>query len=131
MKILLDTNVIISAILFRGRSRTLLAKLLESNHELYVSEYIDSEFKAKLMQKWPSKSEQAYQLFHQLNIHFVNSTSELNGELRDKKDIPVLSDARFHHIDVILTGDKDFLESDLDTPVILSPSMMMDYFDLN
>lgn len=131
MKILLDTNVIISSIIFGGRSRKLLTYLLNSEHELYVSEYIDAEFKEKLLQKWPTKADLAYQLFHQMNIHFVKSTDIPCGELRDIKDIPVLSDARFHHIDVILTGDKDFLEADLDSPIILTPSMMMEYFGLS
>ena len=131
MKILLDTNVIISSIIFGGRARKLLTYLLNSEHELYVSEYIDAEFKEKLLQKWPAKADLAYQLFHQMNIHFVKSTDKLSGELRDIKDIPVLSDARFHHIDAILTGDKDFLDAALDTPIILTPSMMMEYFGLS
>ena len=32
------------------------------------------------------------------------------GNLRDVKDVPVLSDALYHKMDMILTGDKDFLE---------------------
>ena len=43
------------------------------------------------------------------------------------KDIPVLSDALYHKIDMILTGDKDFLEANLDKPLIFSPSMLCDY----
>ena len=128
---MLDTNVIISAIVFGGHARSLLEWLLQSDHVLYVSEYVDSEFKAKLVQKWPLKAEHAYSLFHRLDIQFVNSTNENRGELRDTKDIPVVSDARFHHVDILLTGDKDFLESDVDNPLILSPSMMMEYFGLS
>ena len=60
MKILLDTNVIISSIIFGGRSRKLLTYLLNSEHELYVSEYIDAEFKEKLLQKWPTKADLAF-----------------------------------------------------------------------
>ncbi len=51
MKIMLDTNVLISALVFGGRTGRLLNMLFESEHELYVSEYIDQEFKEKLM-KW-------------------------------------------------------------------------------
>ena len=64
MKIMLDTNVLISSIVFGGQTRALFKWLLQSDHELYVSEFIDSEFKSKLMQKWPSKAKDAYQLFH-------------------------------------------------------------------
>lgn len=47
--------------------------------------------------------------------------------IRDKKDVPVLSDALFHNADIILTGDKDFLESDVEKPLIFSPTMLYDY----
>lgn len=47
------------------------------------------------------------------------------GQLRDVKDIPVLSDALHHHIDVILTGDKDFLEAELEYTLIYSLVMML------
>lgn len=127
MKILLDTNVLISAFVFGGQTGSLLAVLFESEHELYVSEYIDLEFKEILENKWPEKAEEVYRLYHRLDIHFCQSTKEKLGELRDAKDIPVLSDARYHQIDVILTGDKDFLEAKLENPLIYSPAMMLEY----
>jgi predicted nucleic acid-binding protein len=49
------------------------------------------------------------------------------GNLRDAKDIPVLSDALFHHADIILSGDKDFIEADIERPLVFSPSMLYDY----
>lgn len=52
------------------------------------------------------------------------------GEVRDKKDIPVLSDAIFNQVDILLTGDKDFLESDIKHPLIYSPSMLADFFGI-
>lgn len=45
MKIMLDTNILISAFVFRGRVRKILDILFESDCELYVSEYVDAEFK--------------------------------------------------------------------------------------
>lgn len=129
MKIMLDTNVLISAFVFGGQTGALLERLWEMDEQLYVSEYIDQEFKAKLEMKWPSKAEKVYQLYHRLNIVFCESTSEILGALRDKKDVPVLSDAIYHKMDVILTGDKDFLESDIEQPLIFSPGMMTDYLN--
>ena len=127
MKIMLDTNVLISAFVFGGQTGRLLNMLFDSEHELYVSDYIDQEFKAKLEEKWPRIADKVYRLYHQLDIIFCRSTKELLGELRDTKDIPVLSDALYHHIDLILTGDKDFLEADLECPLVYSPMMMLEY----
>lgn len=127
MKIMLDTNVLISAFVFGGQAGHLIKILFESEHELYVSDYIDQEFKDKLQEKWPGLSEKVYSLYHHLDINFCRSTEEISGKLRDVKDIPVLSDALYHHIDVILTGDRDFLEAKLEYPLIYSPAMMLEY----
>lgn len=126
---MLDTNVLISAFVFGGQAGKLLGILLDSEHELFVSEYVDCEFKAKLDMKWPEKAEKVYNLYHQLNIVFCSSTQEVLGKLRDAKDIPVLSDAKYHKVDLILTGDKDFLEAGLEHPLVYSPSMMLEYLE--
>lgn len=127
MKILLDTNVLISAFVFGGNAGKLLSELFDTDHELYVSEYVDQEFKDKLIEKWPSKAELAYSKFHKMSFHFCESTDQSFGTLRDRKDIPVLSDAIYHDVDLILTGDKDFLEADLKHPLVYSPSMMLEF----
>ena len=129
MKIMLDTNVLISALVFGGQAGRLLSLLFDSEHELYVSEYVDSEFKAKLEQKWASKAQKVYTLYRKLDIHFCESTTDVLGELRDVKDIPVLSDARYHNVDLILSGDKDFLEAGLKRPLVFSPAMMLEYLE--
>ncbi|MBQ4235473.1 MAG: putative toxin-antitoxin system toxin component, PIN family [Treponema sp.] len=127
MRILIDTNVLISAFVFGGKAGKLFELLFESQHTILVSDYVDSEFKAKLFQKWPDKAEKVYSLYHTLPISFCQSSTELHGNLRDKKDIPVLSDAIFNHADIILSGDKDFLESALESPQIFSPAMLYDF----
>ena len=131
MKIMLDTNVLISALVFGGKTGRLLSMLFDSEYELFVSDYIDKEFREKLKVKWPDKAETVYSLYRKMNINFCESTSVRQGSLRDEKDIPVLSDALYHKIDLILTGDKDFLEADLDNPTIYSPTMLYDYLVQN
>ena len=129
MKVMLDTNVLISAFVFGGQAGRVLETLLANpfDYEVYVSEYVDKELRDKLQQKWPGKADKVYHAYRQMNFVFCGSTTDVLGTLRDKKDIPVLSDARYHKVDVLLTGDKDFLEADIDSPVILSPAMMLHY----
>ncbi|MBR1858404.1 MAG: hypothetical protein IJ797_02780 [Selenomonadaceae bacterium] len=55
------------------------------------------------------------------------STDEVLGILRDKKDIPVLSDAIYHNVDILLSGDKYFLESGIRRPKIISPTILIEY----
>ena len=128
MNIMLDTNVIISAIVFGGQAGLLLHKLLKSEHQIYISSYIDEEFCEKMKEKWPVKSDVSIKILHEMDIRFVKSTNQRLGELRDEKDVPVLSDARFYNIDILVTGDNDFLESDIvPPPIILSPSLMLEF----
>lgn len=62
-----------------------------------------------------------------MNFIHCHSTNEQLGSVRDKKDIPVLSDALYNNVDVLLTGDKDFLESEIKHPMIFSPKMLMNF----
>lgn len=127
MRILIDTNVLVSALVFGGKAGALMNLLFESNHELLVSDYVDAEFKAILEMKWKEKAEKVYSLYHALPFVFCGSSPKQLGTLRDAKDIPVLSDAIFHNADIILSGDKDFIEAELEYPLVVSPSMLYDY----
>ena len=69
-----------------------------------------------------------------MDIKHIASASESGGlgpseELlrRDPKDVPVLRDAMKAGADVLLTGDKDFLATNIEHPVVYSPSMMWDF----
>lgn len=127
MRILIDTNVLISAFVFGGKAGKLMELLFDGNNELLVSEYVDAEFKAKLELKWTDKAQKVYTMYRTLPFIFCKSSKERLGELRDEKDIPVLSDARLHNADIILSGDKDFLEAGLESPQVFSPSMLYDF----
>ena len=129
MRILLDTNVLISAFVFGGTAGRLLEKLFDGDFEMFVSDYVEREFCAKIEEKWPDKFDEVYSLYRELPFVFCESSKVRKGSLRDPKDIPVLNDALFHQVDVILSGDKDFLEADLEYPLVLSPAMMLEFLE--
>ena len=127
MKIMIDTNILISSIVFKGKVYNLVKYLLESEHEIYVSEYVEQEFKEKIYKKWTAKAELYLERYQVAPFIHCESTTKILGALRDKKDIPVLSDAIFHNVDILLTGDKDFLESGIKRPKMLSPTILIEY----
>ncbi len=131
MKILVDTNVLISAFVFGGKTQHLVIRLLKSSHKLLISEYVQSEFKEKLFEKWPLKAQELFNTAVSLPFDFCKSAKVPLGVVRDEKDIPVLNDAIFNDADAILTGDKDFFELDIIRPQIFSPAMMMDFLSMN
>lgn len=127
MKILIDTNILISAIVFRGRPRETLIALRADGHSLFVSEYIEQELQRIFRRKWPGRAENLFQEYLSLGLQRLPSAPETYGALRDSNDIPILSDAVFYDMDIILTGDKDFLEADLTRPKALSISALSAY----
>lgn len=48
--------------------------------------------------------------------------------IRDKKDYPVIYTAIIENVDVLITGDKDFMSLGLERPEILTPSGYMERY---
>lgn len=127
MKILIDTNVLVSAFIFKGKPRKLICKLLRNYHSVIVTSYVDDEFRKTLERKWPNIASAIYTEFLSVGFSRLTSTGKQYGKLRDKKDVPVLSDAIHYNVDVILSGDKDFLEAGLEHPAVKSVSELWDF----
>lgn len=53
--------------------------------------------------------------------------SDFEKQIRDVKVRPILRAAIDAKADVLLTGDKDFLESGVITPKIMAPSEFLEY----
>ena len=51
----------------------------------------------------------------------------LESQIRDINDRPILRAAIMAKADVLLTGDKDFLESNIKHPKILTPTEFLEY----
>lgn len=54
----------------------------------------------------------------------INSASYPN--IRDKEDLPIFVSALLSDVDILITGDKDFFELEINKPEIISPR---DYLD--
>ena len=95
MRIFLDTNVLISAFVFAGKTGSLLEMLFDGGYDLLVSEYVEAEFKAKLEEKWSSKANKIYSLYRSLLFVFCSSTDERYEMIRDKKDVSCVKRCSF------------------------------------
>lgn len=49
-------------------------------------------------------------------------------EIRDKMDYPVLYTAIIEDVDILVTGDKDFSEVDVEKPEILTPGEFLEKY---
>lgn len=126
MKIMLDTNIIISAALFpNGRAAQAFFKALQSPYQPLVCDYVVDELHRKFRDKFPNRlTELEAFLYNALSfIRLVPTPVEavsVEQSIRDPKDRPILRAALAAHADLFLTGDKDFLESSVSDPRIIS-----------
>ena len=124
MRIMLDTNIFISMIFFPSAQTRELARRLTESHQIVVCDYVIEELRLVTESKFPAKRKFLDRFFMELPFELVYTPKELDlnefPEMRDVKDSPILATAIMEGIDVFLTGDKDFLVLDVETPEILT-----------
>jgi putative PIN family toxin of toxin-antitoxin system len=111
MKIVLDTNVILSAFITQGLSSRVLDICIHY-HQLYISQFIINEIIEKLESKFKVEKTKIKRVKDFINNSFIQiiPISELPKVCRDKDDNNILHLADFIKSAIIITGDKDLLE---------------------
>ena len=123
MRVALDTNVLVSAVATRGLCADVF-NLVLAEHEMIVGETVLAELKRVLRDRIrvPAKIVEEFDALLRLEATIVENTAPLRLAIRDKSDLPVLSEAVAGHAEVLVTGDKDLLELSEKPPVqILTP----------
>ena len=126
MRIMLDTNIIISAALFpTGRAAEALLKALVLPFEPVVCDYVIAELHRKFKEKFPKRTNELEAFIDGFLgcVELVSTPKEISpaeAKIRDVKDRPILRAALNAHADLFLTGDRDFLESSVEDPRIIS-----------
>lgn len=126
MRIMIDTNIIISAALFpNGRAAKALQKALLPPYDPLICDYVICELLRKFREKFPKKQRdlEEYLIITLTSVRTVSTPLEempVEKEIRDPKDRPILRAALNEHAELFLTGDKDFLESSVRDPRIIS-----------
>ena len=128
MRVLIDTNVLISAALNPNSVPSQAYRKAASypNRGLICEQNVD-ELKRIFNKKFPSRLATLDKFLSTalLTLELVPTPSdEMAAEslIRDVKDRPILRAAIEAQADVLLTGDKDFLESGVEHPAIMIPA---------
>lgn len=116
MKIMVDTNVIISALLKPGSVPDIVLNYVCENHELVLCDQIIRESYIVAQRRFHDRAEVLQDLFSKLRYELVSEAKTNKIQITDTKDQPILNAAITHNIDVLVTGDRHFLELD---PVVL------------
>ncbi len=128
MRVALDTNVLVSAVATRGLCADLFSLVL-AEHKLIVGETVISELRRVLSDKFgvPGKTiDEVVALLRQEGL-VVKHAPSIKVNIRDKDDLPVLSEAVEGKAEVLVTGDKDLLDLTEKLPLqIVTPRGMWD-----
>ena len=127
MRILLDTNILISAALFpNGTASKAYIKAVSDPNKAVVCDWSIEKLHRVFNRKFPGRLGLLNQFLAMasMSIELIPTPiDEVADEtlIRDTKDRPILRAAQKSHVDALLTGDKDFLESGVAIPIILDP----------
>jgi putative PIN family toxin of toxin-antitoxin system len=113
VRVVLDTNVLISAILFGGKPRQILEKAIHGEIRLCISEPILEELRGVLRRpKFGYSPEMIQFILTELAgiADFVNPSGIINVVLEDPKDNMILECATEAEANYIVTGDSHLLK---------------------
>lgn len=134
MRILIDTNILISSTLWSGTPYQAYIKAVSyPNKGIICTQNIDElrrifnrKFPAKIpvMERFLSLALESIEL-----VQVPDSEVEQENSVRDIYDRPIMRAAVHAKADIILTGDKDFLESGINNPIVMSPTDFLNQAD--
>jgi len=130
MRCLIDTNVLFSAALLPGSvPDRAFTKACTGPDEAFVCDYSFDELRRVFKEKFPDRNDDlegfisaAMANIEVLHVCETAAHQEAIELLRDPKDVPILETALANDIDIIISGDKDFVVLSLEKPQTLTPA---------
>jgi len=102
----------------------LIAAILK-DHRLVLSSFVIEELKTVVQRKFEGRAAELDHFLTVLPFEYVYTPDEMDAglfEIRDEMDYPVLYSAIVEDVDILITGDKDFADIDIEKPEILTPN---------
>ncbi|MBC7320692.1 putative toxin-antitoxin system toxin component, PIN family [bacterium] len=132
MKVMPDTNVIISAILFPD---SIPAKVLEDivyNHTPVLCSHIIEELHNIFERKFRDKVYVLENFLLKFPYELIYTPILIDPTkypyISDIEDLPILVSAILGDVDIIVTGDKEFTKVEIEKPEILTPREFLERY---
>lgn len=128
---MVDTNVLISLLVFSSKKMNQMMECIFREHQLVLSSYIVEELKDVVRRKFSNKVGIVDTLLAKMNYEYIYTPDILDEslfEIRDVKDYPILYTAILEDVDILVTGDSDFSDVDVEKPDILTPAEFVERY---
>lgn len=125
MKILIDSNVLISALLWPNSIPANALVVVIQEHKLYLCDQILNELNDVVKRKAPHALSALSKFIDDLDFIKAPEAVLSSVTINDIKDQPILNAAIAADVDIIITGDKHFLDLEIDKPDIVNPSRFL------
>ena len=127
---MLDTNILISMFVFKSMGS--LIDAITKKHTIVICSYVIEELHEVISRKFPSKNKdlESFLLKLPFELVYTPQTVDVNDMfvIRDADDEKVLYSAIIADVDILLTGDKDFSDVDIERPEILTPHEFLEKY---
>ncbi|MBR1885292.1 MAG: putative toxin-antitoxin system toxin component, PIN family [Schwartzia sp.] len=121
---MLDTNVLVSAILFPSANTEQFLQAVTEHHHVILCDYVMDELWKVIHAKFPHKVHAAKVFLQAFQYEVIPSPKVWDKstvpDIRDANDAAILATAILEKADIIVTGDKDFLVLALPEPKIMT-----------
>ena len=127
MRVLVDTNILFSALLFPNSRPAQALMHVAEYHDMVLCDRNIVEIRDILRRKAPKYLPDAEVLLAELSYELIPAVDHAEKLIRDAKDQPILNAAIVADVDIILTGDKDFLSMDMEHPKCMTAADFLEF----
>mgnify|MGYP000846013651 CR=1 FL=1 len=127
MRVLVDTNILISTILFPHTKVAKALLYITEHHDVVLCDRNIYELREVLNRKKPDKLPDVEVFLAELSYELIPAAYHAEKLIRDVKDQPILNAAIISNVDIILTGDKDFLCLEIEHPKCMNVADFLEH----
>ena len=127
MKILADTNILISALFYPDGKPAKALFHAADNHNLVLSDYNISEFRRIAKEKFSGVEADIDLFLTELTYELILAPEAPQKLISDPKDAPILNAAIISDVDIIISGDKHFFNLKIEQPKVLTAAGYLEF----
>jgi putative PIN family toxin of toxin-antitoxin system len=126
MRVMADTNILFSALLFPDSKPARVLFHATEHQNLVLCDYIITELRGVVSRKRPDLLADIDEFLAKLPYESISAPRQASELITDPKDHPIMNAAIKSGVDIIISGDRHFLELELEHPKTMSAAEYLD-----